>query len=81
MKTKTVIIIGDSTNKPNDNRLKRALFLAELRDNYAKHGVSTKWVYENKVYPRFFISKTTFYKDLKIALAHQRAMGKNGGEK
>lgn len=42
------------------NLLKRVITIQNLVLDGQKKGITQKWIYENEVYPRYFISYSTF---------------------
>lgn len=43
------------------NYLQRIVDVQNITLEHTNRGVSQKWVYENIIYPRFYISNTTYY--------------------
>ena len=41
--------------------LARMIEIQEITLEHTKRGVTQKWVYENIIYPRFYISQRTYY--------------------
>lgn len=57
------------------NILKRIIEIQNVTIEHTKRGVSQKWVYENIVFPRFYISSATYYNYLAVnAKAELRKM-------
>ena len=56
------------------NILIRAIEVQNITLSYTNIGVSQKWVYENIIYPRFFISRSTYYRYL--AMPAKRELNK-----
>lgn len=48
------------------NMLLRVQAVQELYKEHQANGATNEWIFNNVVYPRFFISRTTFYKYLSI---------------
>ncbi|MBE9468994.1 MAG: hypothetical protein IMY72_11845 [Bacteroidetes bacterium] len=58
----------------NKNRLKRIVKIQNITLENTKKGVTQQWVYDNLIYPQFFISQSTYYEYLRIpakALLHK----------
>lgn len=43
------------------NILKRIIEVQNITLKHTKRGVSQKWVYENIIFPRFYLSPATYY--------------------
>ncbi len=46
------------------NRLRRIIEIQNLTLQYTQQGVSQEYIYRNIIYPRFFISRQTYYRYL-----------------
>lgn len=44
--------------------LKRIIEVQNITLEHTKRGVTQQWVYDNVIYPRFFIAQRTYYKYL-----------------
>lgn len=43
------------------NILKRILEIQGIVLSYKNRGISQEWIYNNDIYPKYLISRTTFY--------------------
>lgn len=50
----------------NTNLLRRMVEIQNLTLQYAKKGATQQWIYTNVIYPRFYISKTVYYRYLSV---------------
>lgn len=60
--------------RPNSyylNYYRRVLEVQECFLEHQKPGMKVKFIYEEYIYPRFFISSTTFYKYLRTPAARE----------
>lgn len=48
----------------NLNRLRRIIEIQNITLKYTQQGVSQEYIYRNIIYPRFFISRQTYYRYL-----------------
>lgn len=48
------------------NLLRRAQDIHNIVDEHAKHGASQEWIYKNKIYPIYKISRSRFYDYMKL---------------
>lgn len=48
----------------NVNRLRRIIEIQNITLEYTKKGMTQEWVYRNIIYPRFYISRMTYYRYL-----------------
>lgn len=48
------------------NILKRIIEVQNITLEYTKRGVTQKWVYENIIFPRFYLSPATYYNYLAV---------------
>ncbi|MEG2276653.1 MAG: hypothetical protein RSA53_05390 [Odoribacter sp.] len=48
------------------NILRRIVEIQNITLEHTKRGVSQKWVYENVIFPRFYLSVATYYNYLDI---------------
>lgn len=48
----------------NINRLRRIIEIQNITLEYTAKGVTQEWVYRNIIYPRFYISRQTYYRYL-----------------
>ena len=46
------------------NKLERICEIQRITLEHTRRGVTQKWVYDNVIYPRFYISLSTFYEYL-----------------
>lgn len=60
--------------KSDKNILIRAIEVQNITLSHTAKGISQKWVYENVIYPRFFISRSTYYRYL--AMPAKRELNK-----
>jgi hypothetical protein len=55
-------IINMSYNRVNI--LNKIIEVQELTLSLTRRGVTQEWVYKNLIYPKFYLSRTTYYKYL-----------------
>jgi len=48
----------------NINRLRRIIEIQNITLEHTQKGITQEWVYKNIIYPRFFISRATYYRYL-----------------
>ncbi len=56
------------------NKLERICEIQRITLEHTRRGVTQKWVYDNVIYPRFYISLSTFYEYL--ATPARRELGR-----
>ncbi|MBN1187016.1 MAG: hypothetical protein JXB49_32360 [Bacteroidales bacterium] len=53
-----------SIKRNKANRLKRIIAIQDIVIEHKQKGITQEWVYQNVIYPRYFIGKRTFYEYL-----------------
>jgi len=50
----------------NINLLRRIVEIQDITLEHKAHGATQEWIYKNIIYPRYYISRPTYYRYLSI---------------